>query len=164
MPKTYTPISTTTTTTSTATSVTISSIPSTYTDLILSINAQSTGTSSIVFRVNGDGGTNYSGTQLWSNGSALGSQRLSSQTTAYLSYDGLASTNGAWGNLQIHFMNYSNTTTFKQIINRATAAPIGTDVNASLWRSTAAINSITIYSGGYFNTGCTFTLYGIKAA
>lgn len=161
MPKTYTPISTTKTLNTTTTSITIGSIPATYTDLILVANVKATGSSSIVFRVNGDGGNNYSGTQLWGNGSGALTQRLSNQSLGYLSYDGLANANGAWGTIQMHLLNYSNTNTFKTILNRAAAAPLGTDANATLWRSTAAINSITLYSGGYFDADCTFTLYGI---
>jgi hypothetical protein len=36
----------------------------------------------------------------------------------------------------------------------------------SLWRSTAAINSVTIYtgSGNNWDAGSTFTLYGIASA
>lgn len=164
MPKTYTPIATTKTVNTTTTSVTLGSIPSTYTDLILVGNVKATGASSIVFRVNGDGGSNYSGTQLWGNGSSASSQRLSNQSSAYLSYDGMAYADGAWGNIQMHLMNYANTSTFKTILNRAVAAPLGTDANVTLWRSTAAINSITLYSGGYFDANCTFTLYGILKA
>lgn len=164
MPKTYTPIATTRTTNSTATSVTLGSIPNTYTDLILVANVKATGSSSIVFRVNGDGGSNYSGTQMWGTGSSAASQRLSNQSSAYLSYGGMANANNAWGNFQMHLMNYASTTANKTIINRASAAPLGVDANVTLWRSTAAINSITLYSGGYFDVDCTFTLYGILKA
>ena len=69
-------------------------------------------------------------------------------------------------NLIVHIQNYANTTTNKTTLARANKAPAGTDANVGLWRSTAAINSVTIFtaSGANFSTGSTFTLYGIAAA
>jgi hypothetical protein len=66
-------------------------------------------------------------------------------------------------------MNYSNATTYKTWLsrnNRASAsnAP-GTEALVGLWRSTSAITELVIgLTGGNFDTGSTFTLYGIKAA
>ena len=63
-------------------------------------------------------------------------------------------------------MNYSNTTTFKTILMRANNAALGVDAIVGLWRSTAAINEIKVFptGGANFETGSTFSLYGIKAA
>ena len=64
MPNTYEPIATNTLG-SAASSVTFSSIPSTYTDLIVVMNyANSTGLADVFFRFNGDTGSNYSDTIL----------------------------------------------------------------------------------------------------
>jgi len=64
-----------------------------------------------------------------------------------------------------HFADYSNTTTHKCIISRANNSSVQTDLLVGLWRSTSAITSIAIYSSsGNFDTGSTFTLYGITAA
>ena len=61
--------------------------------------------------------------------------------------------------------NYANTTTYKTMISRASDATQNAIAYVGLWRSTSAINSITLsVSAGTFAIGSTFTLYGIKAA
>ena len=60
-----------------------------------------------------------------------------------------------------HIMNYSNTTTYKTMIARGGGNRY-VDFVGNLWRSTAAITSITI--GPSWSNGCVITLYGIKAA
>ena len=165
MPSTYTPIATYTSPNGTGTSYTFSSIPSTYADLILACSLKATSAnSSIVARFNSDSGSNYSVTQMYGNGSSAFSQRLSNQTEVYLSYTGFPTAASTYAPLIVNLQNYSNTTTNKTIISRSGYAASATDVSVGLWRSTAAINSITLYAGNYFDTGSTFTLYGVKSA
>ena len=160
---TYEAIATFTTTTSATSSYTFSSIPSTYTDLVMVCNLKATSSnSSLVARFNGDGGSNYSVTQLYGNGSSAISQRLSSQTEVYLSYSGFPT--ATFAPTIVNFQNYSNTTTNKTFVSRSGYAAAYVDASVGLWRSTAAISSITLYAGNSFDTGCTFSLYGIKAA
>jgi hypothetical protein len=161
MPATYEPISTQTLGTATA-SVTFSSIPATYTDLRLVVSGSTSASDNTVIRVNGDTASNYSSTYLGGNGTAASSGRFSSQTYAILGYVG----SGNQMVEQFDFMNYSNTTTFKSILCRSGSSSVWVEGSIGLWRSTAAINSITIlfFSSATFNTGTTFTLYGIKAA
>jgi hypothetical protein len=65
----------------------------------------------------------------------------------------------------VHFMNYSNTTTNKTVLGRSSAASGFVEAAVGLWRNTSAITSITATTGGQsYQTGSTFTLYGIKAA
>lgn len=163
MPNTYESIATQTLGSATST-VTFSSIPSTYTDLVAVFQGGSSTDANIRMQVNGDTTSNYSWTQLGGNGSSAGSFRNSSDTSwlmnryAYLS-------NNLNANFLFNFMNYSNTTTNKTVINRSNSAANGTDTTVGLWRSTAAITSITFsLSGGNYITGSTFSLYGIKAA
>jgi hypothetical protein len=62
-------------------------------------------------------------------------------------------------------MNYSNTTTFKTMLNRSNVPSTGTGATVGLWRNTAAISSLTITSeSGNLQSGSTFTLYGILKA
>ena len=67
-----------------------------------------------------------------------------------------------------HFMNYSNTTTYKTLLSRSGTlggSYTGTTLIAGLWRSTSAITSILVgCTTNTFVAGSTFTLYGIKAA
>jgi len=163
MALTYEPIATFTTTTSSTTSYTFSSIPSTYTDLFVVCSLKATSAdSSITLRFNGDSGSNYSATQLYGNGSSAVSQRLSNQTLGYLSFNGFPT--ATFGPTIIQCQNYSNATTNKTYLCRGGYAAASTDATVGLWRNTAAITSMTLFSGNFFDTGCTFTLYGIKAA
>ena len=163
MPATYEPIATTTLG-SAAASYTFSSIPSTYTDLILVFSgAASTSTSYISLQYNSDTATNYSVTLLRGNGSAASSSRYSSLTEIYASISATNTTD--INNVIFQIQNYSNTTTYKTSLSRANNASVSTETGVGLWRSTAAINAIKISSPTQnFATGSTFTLYGIKAA
>jgi hypothetical protein len=163
---TYTPIETKSITGS-PTSVTFSSIPSTYTDLVVVINGARSATNDIGVRLNGDTGTNYSRTILYGTGSAAGSVTGGGANQGQADYYGTVDTT-LGGSVQIlNFMNYSNTTTYKTFLVRSNNASLGVDALVNLWRSTAAINSIEFrpYSGSQtWNTGSQFTLYGIAAA
>lgn len=164
MPITYRPIATTTLTTSSST-ITFSSIPDTYTDLIVVL--QGTANSNywdLYVRFNSDSGSNYSVTRLWGNGSTVGSNRLTNDNLIQSTYYGTLGTSQS--NQILNIMNYSNTTRYKNMLTRSNNAANGVDATAGLWRSTAAINSVTLmmFSGGSFQTGTVATVYGIKAA
>lgn len=165
MASTYTPIATTTATGS-ATSITFNSIPSTYTDLILIASA--TGTSSAYLGyiiINGDGGSNYSETLLYGTGSTAGSARESNRAKGYAGNWTTQNSTTSPTVFQIHFQNYSNTNVYKTFIGRAADAGTETNASVNLWRSTAAINSISFTTNAVnIASGSTFTLYGIKAA
>jgi len=150
---------------SSVTNITFSSIPSTYTDLVLigrtSLNVGGLGTNYLA-TYNGDSGTNYSYTYLEGNGSTAGSGRSSNATFMDVMYQ---PSSGAIGTLIMQVFNYSNTTTYKTMLSKAATAASGFLAYAGLWRSTAAINSINLYGGtNNIIAGSTFTLYGIKAA
>lgn len=163
MPRTYEPIATQILTAN-ATSVTFSSIPSSYTDLILIFNGtNATSNNGLRLRFNSDSGTNYSTTYLYGNGSSAVSERTTNTTGGQIATD-IASTQAT---SIAHIMNYSNTTTFKTFLGRGSSAANFADAQVSLWRNTAAITSVTVLLGAgtsNFSTGSTFTLYGIKAA
>ena len=164
MAKTYEPIATQTLGTAAAT-VTFSSIAATYTDLVLVFWKLTSADAQCSLQFNGDTGSNYSNTSVSGNGSAAASARASSATSISLENALISNATNASMNV-LNVMNYSNTTTNKTTISRASAAGSGVNSTVGLWRSTAAINSLTLLSGGAstFSTGSTFTLYGIKAA
>ena len=167
LPSTMTPIATNTLT-AVASSVTFSSIPSTYTDLVLVLQGSFDSADDVRFRFNGDTGSNYSYTNLYGTGSSAGSFRAANQTSGIGDFYGNVTT--TLGNsVQIfQFMNYANTTTNKTVLIRSNQAGSGVDATGNLWRSTSAITSITFAKGssmsGTWQSGSTFTLYGIKAA
>ena len=165
---TYTPIATTTLGSATG-SYTFSSIAGTYTDLILIANLQRATTAenpSVTLRFNGDTATNYSMTHILGNGTSATSARQSSQNMMNLSYFSLPSS-GSFAPYIMNIMNYSNATTYKTVVARGGDAGSGTQATVGLWRSTAAITSVTVTNDGTptnFSIGSTFTLYGIAAA
>ena len=163
MPATYEPIQTTTLGSSTN-SYTFSSIPGTYTDLIVVQSGTTTDGTGIRLRFNGDTGSNYSNTILFGTGSTQGSAKESSITSIRMTYESSGQTTDI-GIRIANIQNYSNATTYKTAITRGNRASGGVDLIAGVWRNTAAITSVTVF-GSDFNlaAGTTITLYGIKAA
>lgn len=165
---TYVALASTTTSGSVAT-ITLSSISGAYTDLILVGDGRNNaGGWGWRIRFNGDTASNYSWTDLEGNGSTAASFRGSSVNLIYTSYNN-TSIGNSQSNQILQINNYSNTTTYKTVLSRTNAATSnaypGTNAGVGLWRSTAAITSITITtSGSYMIDGTTFSLYGIAAA
>ena len=169
MAQTYTPIASTTLT-SAAASYTFSSIPATYTDLVLvAVGTTTTDGASLTIRFNADSTSNYSTTMVRGNGTSATSARGTSITSLFLGY-GTGFSSSQITNAIMNIQNYANATTFKTCISRVNNANgstgVGTEANVGLWRKTpAAINSIVIGAdAGNLATGMVFTLYGIKAA
>lgn len=166
---TYEPIATQTLG-STTTDVTLSSISSSYTDLILICNFSrvTANGQNLSLRVNSDTGSNYSNTYIEGDGSTAYSGRNSNQTSARIGAVGGGFTLSTTDLISviINFNDYSNTTTNKTIISRYNQAGANTGSAVALWRSTSAISSITLstFNTGQFGSGSTFTLYGIKEA
>ncbi|CAB4157879.1 hypothetical protein UFOVP688_54 [uncultured Caudovirales phage] len=162
MPKTYEPIASTTATGS-STVISFTSIPQTYTDLIIIFSGFAT-TGNFYIRVNSDTSAIYSQTQLRGNGSVAGASRETGQQNVYVG-DFIADPISAISNAVMHFNNYANTTTFKSFILRGNNSAKFTDLTAGLWRSTAAITGISVHSSGAnLDSTSVATLYGIKAA
>lgn len=161
---TYVALKTTTISGTSTNSITLSDIPQGYTDLVVVANIRDiSGDAILRFRINGDTGTNYSSTAVGGDGSGAGSGRQSNIDGAYATYYGHITSN--WGTFQYNFQNYSNSTTFKTIISRASNSAKGIDSIVSTWRNTAAITSITFLNDRpeYWTAGSTFTVYGIAA-
>lgn len=161
MPATYEPIATYTL--GSATTVTFSSIPQTYTDLVLVTETTGTTNGALDVRFNGDSGTNYSRIGIYGDGSTTGSFRSSN-----LAYGLISAGAGSTRTVAVcQFMNYSNSTTRKSYLMRGGDATSGPGFAVYLWRSTAAITSISLTGdpiGSNIGSSSTLTLYGIKAA
>jgi len=160
---TYTPIATQTASGSVS-SVTFSSIPQGYTDLVLVFTGSVPSASGdLGLRFNSDTGSNYSFTWLSSQagGTSGRSSSASSITATEYSYlDNVRSTLST-----INFASYSNTTTYKTIIARSGKTGYGVEAKVGLWRNTNAITSITAFTTGSnpnFSSGSTFSIYGIQ--
>jgi hypothetical protein len=161
---TYEPIQTTTLG-SAAASYTFSSIPSTYTDLVLIINGKITITAEVpVIEFNGDTALNYSFTRLTGNGTTASSARSTGTALIPPTWN-IYWNNANPGTAIMNIMNYANTTTYKTVLSRGSEAASSVQSVVGLWRNTAAITSIKVYgSGGNLDTGMILTLYGIAAA
>jgi hypothetical protein len=160
---TYVALQKTTVSGSSTSSVTLGSIPQGYTDLVLVFEGTESANQYVAFQVNSDTGSNYSWTRMYGDGSTAYSSRGTSTTFGRL---GIGDPSSGRTTTTSHFMNYSNSTTYKSILSRSSGGGfVGSLVN--LWRSTAAITQIDLIplSGGtIINTGTVVTLYGIKAA
>ena len=148
------------------TGVTFSSIPSTYTDLVLVYAGQLTAAAISLLQINGDTSAAYSSTILGGNGSSAASTRQSSANTQWLSAYGHQNANQ--GNIIMNFQSYGNSSINRTNLFRANnGGGLGLDAGVGLWRNTSsAINSIKVYldRAEYYVVGSTFTLYGIKSA
>jgi hypothetical protein len=166
MPSTYEPIATTTGSNSSP-EVTFTSIPNTYTDLKLVINTTPSNSATVMgIYVNATTGNTCSTTTLYGNGSSAISTRATSAITVNPA-GSLSISSSDRSTFLIDFMNYSNTSTFKTVLSRASSASGWAAASVGLIQTTSAISTISIstLNGSYFwNTGSTFTLYGIKAA
>jgi hypothetical protein len=165
---TYTPI-VSTTTSSAARSFNFTSIPSTYTDLVLVVSLTTAAPTNMRMRFNSNVATNYSTTHIDGSGTAATSARENTENGGLIDYAG-GYPNGGSSSIStyvIQINNYSNATTFKTWINRASNSGTGANATVGLWRQTSAINAIEIYTSsgsGTISSGTVFTLYGIAAA
>lgn len=160
---TYVPISTQTLGSASA-SVTFSSIPSTYTDLVLECVFGVTAGTDLQLQFNGDTASNYSSTRVVANGTTAASTNTTSltyiQPRTPANQPSTVST--TW---RININSYANTTSNKTTISRYDSATVFTEADVGLWRSTSAITSLIVTANSStFVTGSTFTLYGIAAA
>jgi len=158
----------TTTLTSTAATITLSSIPATYTDLILAVNIGADVAGNMQVRLNGDTGANYSTLTLIAyNNTVTGSSVYAPLSFMYANVAGALPLTVGPASAILQFNNYSNSTTYKTMLSRyANVSLPEVDTTVSTWRNTAAITSINLssYSGSVYLVGTRVTLYGIKAA
>ena len=167
MPATYEPIASFTATGGES-SVTFSSIPANWTDLVIVMNTrQNTGPYVQRIRLNGDTGTTYSFTHLWGDGGSAGSGRAANESGGpWIAYYGNGSSTSPQVSV-INVMSYANTNVFKTMLTASAGAAFGVERFVQLWRNTAAVTSVTLLPTGAspaYTAGSTFSLYGIKAA
>lgn len=164
MAVTYSQIATQTLGSATA-DVTFSSIPGTYTDLVLVSNYGLSANADSRFYINADTGTNYSMTNIRGDGTNTASSRNSSVGYFIWGLQNATVPTTLTSTAIYHFQNYANTTTYKTVIGGAGDAGALVIRRVGLWRSTSAITEIKMSGiSANFLSGSTFSLYGIKAA
>jgi hypothetical protein len=171
MANTYTLIASSTVGAGGAASITFSSIPATYTDIVFEISGRSTVAqlgASLYMRFNG-GSTTNTIRNLYGNGSAAASQTQSDAWSG-IDVDGANASASVFSNTQIYFPNYAGSTnkswSAESVIeNNATSAYC--EMSAGLWANTAAINQVTFTienASGNWSQYSTAYLYGVKNA
>ena len=165
MPITYDNIATTTLG-SAAASIDFTSIPATYTDLRLVFVNQGTGTAgnSRFLRFNSDSSSSYSRTKLVGTGVEAYSGQQIEQTTLRFTEAG-TSASPVWQLQTVDIFSYAGSTnkTCLMISNEDNNGSGNILTGVGLWRSTAAITSISLFlTTGTFAAGTIATLYGIK--
>jgi len=168
MANTYTAIATVTVGSGGAANIEFTSIPATYTDLLVKVSARSTSANTFenyILTFNGSSQTGMSGRHLYGTGSAAGSGSYSSGDGSIFSVPANV-TASTFGNAEIYIPNYTSSnnksvSTDNVSENNATAGQ--QNLQASLWANSAAITSIRFaLSGGNYAEYSTATLYGIK--
>ena len=165
MPATYTLISSNVLASSAA-SVTFSSIPATYTDLVLRISANGNGSSLLYASIN-PSNSNHSYRALYGTGTTAASGDTGSGSSLF-EMGSIGTATNVFGSTEIYIPNYTVSAN-KPVsgfgvreINSATSNKIS--AIAALWSNTSAVTSIEFgtIGGSGFNTGSSFYLYGVK--
>lgn len=174
MALTYTAIATVTVGSGGAADMDFTSIPGTYTDLLLKASLRGTTSATSVearLRFNGDTGTNYRNKYLGANGASAysGSYDGNFQGTTFFyanEINGASSTASTFSNFEFYIPNYTSSNNKSISLdgvmeNNATTAY--SNLTAQLWINSSAITSIKIYSiSSNLAQYSTATLYGIK--
>jgi hypothetical protein len=151
-----------------AASITFTSIPATYTDLVvkLSSRAATGGAVDVLVQFNSDTtGTNYTIRQIQGNGTSVSSSGGSGNQSGTSS--GSTDTTSTFANSEIYITNYrissnKNFSTDSVTENNATTAY--QTLRSGIWNNTAAITSISlVHNGGAnFAQHSTAYLYGVS--
>jgi hypothetical protein len=145
---------------SAASSVTFSSIPATYRDLILVFAGPVSSNDTLGLRFNSDTGNNYNSVSMNGNGSSATSSSWTSVSSGYFGALGTGQNNAI-----IQVMDYSATDKHKTFVSRSNSQDNQLRAHATRWANTAAITSVifTSFGGVNYQTGSTFSLYGVIA-
>jgi len=161
---------------SSASSVTFSSIPATYTDLVLRCSVRSDDaavTRTLTIAVNGSTAlTSFTYIQGTASSAFSGSSNFNDNVQVTSSLDSANATSNTFNNAEIYIPNYTSTGSKPMSAfgvaetNSATTAVITN--TAGLYRTTTAISSIVIslntYGTNNFVANSSFYLYGISNA
>ena len=168
MAATFTLISSVTVGSGGAATIEFSSIPATYTDLLIKFSGNSSAQTPRI-RFNNSSSSIYSERLLYGQGSSAAS--ASNTNTTYFDWVALCVNNGAnfFGNSEFYIPNYAGSN------NKSVSSDSVTEINSStgnnlyldagLWANNAAITSIQFFFGsGNFLQYTTAYLYGISSS
>jgi hypothetical protein len=149
-----------TVTSGSATTVTWTSIPSTYTDLVIVGYCKAVSPGGATFLRFQNDSTGIYGRVRVLGGSGAGTSSVAVPNETKVVID---APNTDWSNFTAHVQNYSSSATFKTAILRGNSSDYVT-ATIGTYRSTSPITIVSLtIDGGSFVNGSTFSLYGIKA-
>jgi hypothetical protein len=152
-----------------AASISLTSIPQTFTDLLLQVNcraATATGTT-ISFYVNNNGANIYSQKNIDGDGGSTGSNGTSSTSGFNFAHNSSTQTANTFGNSSIYIPNYTGSTNKWVGIdsvasNNTYSSALLARVTSGFYASTAAITQLDLlYASGNLAQYSTVSLYGI---
>jgi hypothetical protein len=159
---------------SSAASVTFSSIPGTYTDLVVRISARSTAADTDVgfaTEFNGSATTVYSRTEVRGNGSAAASSYGTGDAyiAAGRSIDGDNATASTFSSNEIYIPSYTASqnkpVSVINVVEQNSTSNAYIVAIAGLWRDTSAITQVKLTPiSGSWKSGSSFFLYGVKSS
>jgi hypothetical protein len=168
MANTYEAIATVTVGSGGAANIEFTSIPQTYTDLLVKASVRDARTgdifSNLLIRFNGSS-SNLSSRRLFGNGTSAASSAPASSIVTVL--NGPLSTSNTFSSGEFYIPNYTsanNKSVSTDIVTENNATESYQELNAGLWSASSAITSITLLSNYSVNLVqySTATLYGIK--
>jgi hypothetical protein len=151
-----------------AADIEFTSIPATFTDLVVKMSGRSTsgGVNRGSYIAFNGSSTGYTDLYLQGSGSAASSGSAGGTGNIYLGEtDGSGATASTFSNQEIYIPNYTSAN-YKSVSADSVAETNATtqymSLNAGLWSNAAAITSILLTTSGNFAEHSTATLYGIK--
>lgn len=148
-------------------SIQFTSIPTTYQHLQIRWFARGSSLAGLYWTFNNDTAANYSRHRLSGDGAAASSSGLATQNNIYaVASWGIPNGASIFADGVYDILDYKDTTKYKTMRGLAgqdSSGSGGVELVSGLWRSTTAINSITITPNtGTFQQYSHFALYGVK--
>jgi hypothetical protein len=144
-----------------AASIEFTSIPNTFTDLVLLYSMQSVDSVAIMLLSFNGSSSNFTARHLQGNGSVAGSGTSPVQFAGAIQ----GVTSNTFGNSQLYIPNYTGSTNKSWSVDTVSEANQTTayqEIVAGLWSNTAVISSLAIsLTSGNIAAGSTASLYGI---
>lgn len=167
MANTYVKIASATVGSGGAASIDFTSIPGTYTDLLVKASLRSAAASvnpGLLIKLN-TSAANFTGRNAYGTGSATGSYSDTAGEIGILA--GNSATANTFGNCEIYIPNYAGSASKSfsvDTVNENNGTSANQYIYANLWTNSAAITGITLLSGGSVNLleFSSATLYGIS--
>jgi hypothetical protein len=160
MTTTYEAIATYTTTNQTTISFT--SIPQTYTDLVIMFHTKTVNNAAaIVANFNSDTGANYNWFWMYGSETVKGTVKTGNDTK--LRWGRGQTNSGQSASNELNIFNYSSSSVGKAVLARENNFDV-VAMTSGVWQNSSAITRIDLTTNsGNFASGGTVTLYGIKA-